>query len=143
MKNNTGNHNQRVQSNDRTYFFDLKTSDRGDMYLCLTQLMQDRQKIFDRQRIIVFERGIGAFNAAFMNACIHFVKHTEEDMKQKAQESFPRAYELWSGEDDLALEILRGEEQTLEDLAIFLKRTPGAVKTRLQKRGLDINATAA
>ena len=55
---------------------------------------------------------------------------------EKIREEYPKAYEKWTELDDKLLELSFQMDQNINELARFLQRKPGAVRSRLKKIGM-------
>jgi len=59
------------------------------------------------------------------------------------QERHPRAYAPWSGDEDLQLRQLVEAGQSVDEISARLQRQPGAIRSRVQKLGLQAGAAPA
>lgn len=66
-------YSERVRGYGRSYFFDVKTSDKGSPYLILTESRKDKEKEGEYQtsRIMVFSDEVDAFYAALGRTIQH------------------------------------------------------------------------
>ena len=122
---------------NKTYFLDVKQNERGASYLVLTESRKQADDSYERRSITIFDEEIEKFGEAFVKALLHFKKKDRETIIEEARLNYPRAYEPWSKEDDLALEVMHGEGQPVNDIAKHLQRQPGAVTLRIRKLGLQ------
>lgn len=53
------------------------------------------------------------------------------------RQEYPNAYNPWNEEDDSKLTALWGKGATIEELASYFQRKPGAILSRIKKLGLD------
>lgn len=61
---------------------------------------------------------------------------------QKIKKSRPRAYEKWTPEEEETLNDLFRSGRFIGDIAKILQRQPSAIRSRLSKLNLMINATS-
>ncbi len=68
-----------VKGQVRTYFFDLRHSEKGNPYLLITESRKSKEKEgeFDRDRIMVFPADFDSFADALNNAIQHQKEKTE------------------------------------------------------------------
>ena len=66
----------------------------------------------------------------------HGQRETLPDYVLKARETYPRAYESWTDEEDRFLAVQHQMGKTIEQLSGLFQRQPGAICARLKKLGL-------
>lgn len=57
---------------------------------------------------------------------------------QKIRDKYPNAYQPWTKEDDIKLEILYCERRTIKELCVIFGRNSGAIKSRIEKLELKL-----
>ena len=57
-----------AQSDNRTYFFNVKENRRGDLFLNIVESKKHGQTDFDRHQVVLFPEDIAAFREAFEKA---------------------------------------------------------------------------
>ncbi|MEL6866369.1 MAG: DUF3276 family protein [Bacteroidota bacterium] len=134
---------QRVKSGKITYFFDLKQTQKEKGYMVITQSQQGEDQQYERQRIVIFEEDLERFGQAMITAMINFRKRDQASIVAEARQTYSRAYETWSKEEDLKLEVLLGDDVPVAEIAAILERQPGAIRSRIRKLGLVRDEAAA
>jgi DNA-directed RNA polymerase specialized sigma24 family protein len=123
----------------RTYFFDINKSEKGDLYLKVSE-SKKTESGFEHHRIIVFEEDIKDFSEAFEKVLTKFKEL--KDPKQtdgkaysveKIREAHKQAYLPWTPEDDSKLELLFCEGKKVKELAQIFGRNDGAISSRIKK----------
>ncbi len=128
---------------NKTYFLDVKQTERGASYLVITESRKQQDETYERRSVAIFDEEIEKFGEAFIKALLHFKKKDRATIIEEARVKYPRAYEPWSKEDDLALEVMHGEGQSNSDIAKHLQRQPGAILLRIKKLGLQDKLAAS
>ncbi len=126
-------------SRTRTYYFDIKESELGDMYLKITESKKSKSG-FERNTVMVFEEDIRGFLKTLQNSWNSF-KNIQKERKPEPKkydvieirEKFPNAYKAWSNDDDDKLELLYCEGKTTKEIAAYFGRDLGAVRSRIKK----------
>jgi hypothetical protein len=72
---------EKVVTNRRTYFFDVKETKEGSMYLVIGELTQIGSEV-ERHRIMVFEESIDLFVEG-LDKAIEFIKGEEKETEYK------------------------------------------------------------
>jgi hypothetical protein len=123
----------------RTYFFDINTSEQGDLYLKVSESKKTEDG-FEHHRLIVFEEDFKDFADIFQKALIKFKELKESkqtDRKaysvEKIREKHKHAYLPWTPEDDNQLELLFCEGKKVKELAQIFGRNDGAISSRIKK----------
>lgn len=123
----------------RTYFFDINKSEKGDLYLKVSE-SKKTESGFEHHRLIVFEEDIKDFSEAFQKALTKFTELKEPkqtDSKaysvEKIREAHKQAYLPWTPEDDSKLELLFCEGKKVKELAQIFGRNDGAISSRIKK----------
>ncbi|MGI0107885.1 DUF3276 family protein [Salinimicrobium sp. WS361] len=95
----------RLQSGNRTYFFDLKTTKNGDPYLQIIESKRKGEAEFERRQIIVFDEGIHKFSQKITEV-VEKIQVEQNSYVSKKRNQFPNAYQPWTPEEDDQLELL-------------------------------------
>lgn len=123
----------------RTYFFDINKSEKGDLYLKVSE-SKKTESGFEHHRLIVFEEDIKDFSEAFQKALTKFTELKEPKQTdgkaysvEKIREAHKQAYLPWTPEDDSKLELLFCEGKKVKELAQIFGRNDGAISSRIKK----------
>ncbi|SFS33341.1 DUF3276 family protein [Sphingobacterium wenxiniae] len=128
----------KVTKGNRTYFFDVKRSENGSLYLSVSESKRTDDG-FEKYNILIFEEDIKDFKKAFNRAIKKLEKLTDPESERKSytlddiREQHPQAYRPWSTEDDEKLEALFCEGKTVKELANIFERKEGAITSRIKK----------
>lgn len=132
-------YNNKIAKGSRTYFFDIKQSEKGDLYLVISESKRTASG-FDRQRVMVFDEDLKDFVETLKKSLLKFKKLKElkqADSKsfsiEKIRQTHKRAYLPWTIEDDNKLELLFCEGKKVKELAEIFERNTGAVSSRIKK----------
>ncbi len=123
----------------RTYFIDIKLTEKGDKYLKITESKKDTDGGFERHQIMVFKEDIEKFTDAVAKAAWRIrepetpSKSYSLDDKRKAHQN---AYKPWTEQDDHRLELLYCEGKTIKEVSEIFNRNPGAIRSRIEKLDL-------
>lgn len=131
-------HTNKITKRNRTYFFDIKKSEKGDLYLTISE-----NKITDNtsehHRVMIFEEDLKDFVDTFRSSLEKFkeFQQTETESKkysvEKIRETYQQAYKPWTQEDDEKLELLFCEGKKIKELAHIFARNEGAITSRIKK----------
>ena len=126
---------ERVESGKRSFYFDIRESEKGSNYLVISELNKKEEGGTDRRQIIIFENEIDRFGASFVRSLLHFTQKTSSKTAriEEAKVKYARAYEPWSKKEDAELALLFSQGKMVDDIAQSLKRQPGAIKLRIDK----------
>ena len=128
---------ERVTSGRSGYFFDVRETGRGRVFLSMTQSRQVEDGAWRHDRIVVFESGLDQFRKALQSA-LEVIDRESGDRRRAELEAIhrlhPKAFEKWSPEDDAELRRLAGEGRDPSSIAEALGRTERAVRMRLEGR---------
>jgi len=128
---------ERVTSGRSGYFFDVRETGRGRVFLSMTQSRQMEDGAWKHDRIVVFESGLDQFRKALQSA-LEVIDRESGDRRRAELEAIhrlhPKAFEKWSPEDDAELKRLAEEGLAPESIAAALGRTTRAVRMRLEGR---------
>lgn len=126
---------EKVSAGSRTYFFDVKESVDGVKYLVITESREAVEETRKRNRVMIFQDNMSAFNEGFIKA-IEFMFGENEQRAYSIQEirqNYPKAYERWTEKEDVHLKNEFNQGKTINELAKIFQRKPGAIRSRLQK----------
>ena len=129
---------EKITKGSRTYFFDIKKTDGGDLYLSISESKRANDG-FDRHRILVFEEDFNDFKTAFNHSAKKLEQLSARESENKSyslddiREKHPQAYQPWSLEDDEKLETLFCEGKSVKELASIFERNDGAIRSRIKK----------
>lgn len=129
---------EKVSVGNRTYFFDVKESVGGVKYLVITESKKLNEGTRKRNRIMIFQDNMSAFNDGFIKA-LEFMFGKNELKTYSVQEirqKYPKAYEKWTEDEDTHLKDEYTQDKTVKELADIFQRKPNAIRSRLQKLGL-------
>src|SRR5690606_1610587 len=139
----------KITKGNRTYFFDVKRSENGSLYLSVSESKRTDDG-FEKHKILIFEEDIKDFKKVLNRAVKKLEKLTDPESDKNGytlddiREQHPQAYLPWSPEDDEKLEALFGEGKTVKELANIFERKAGAITSRIknlelrEKYGLSI-----
>lgn len=123
---------EKITKGARTYFFDIKKTEGGDLYLSISESKRTDDG-FDRHRVLVFEEDFNDFKAAFNRVAKKIASLNKSYSLDDIREKHPQAYQPWSLEDDEKLETLFCEGKSVKELASFFERNDGAIRSRIKK----------
>lgn len=137
--NNKDLYSDKLTKGRRTYFFDINKSEKGDLYLKVSE-SKKTESGFEHHRLIVFEEDIKDFSEAFQKALTKFTELKEPKQTdgkaysvEKIREAHKQAYLPWTPEDDSKLELLFCEGKKVKELAQIFGRNDGAISSRIKK----------
>ena len=132
-------YSDKITKGTRTYFFDIKKSENGDLYLKISESKKTSDG-FEHQRLMVFEEDLKDFVETLKKSLTKFKELKEPkqtDSKaysvQKIRETHQQAYLPWTTEDDNKLELLFCEGKKVKELAEIFGRNVGAINSRIKK----------
>lgn len=155
MKKQNVLHSERVQSNGKVYFLNLKEAENGNNYLVINQINKGEDDQNERIKMILFENEVEQFAGAFSRMLFKFKPSgkqvSAEKQKGKYDEKYiedmrkehPNAFQPWTKEDEELLAALFSDGKTVKELSKSFQRNEGGIKARLAKLGLEINEAAA
>lgn len=84
-KNNSNNeseskifYSERVRAGKRTYFFDIKSTKSGDMYITITEskkeIGEDQEEFFKKRTIFLYKEDMSKFREAILNTTANLEK---------------------------------------------------------------------
>ena len=128
----------KVSSGSRTYFFDVKESVDGVKYLVIIESREVSEGIRKRNRMMIFQDDLPAFNEGFSKAFEFMFGENESKAYniKEIRQKYPKAYEKWTDNEDIHLKNEFNQGKKINELADIFQRKPGAIRSRLQKLGL-------
>lgn len=125
---------EKVVAGSRTYFFDTKEAKDGTKYLVISESRQGSSS-YEHSRVMVFEEHLEAFVEGF-NKTLHFLDvETKAYKVDDVRQTYPKAYERWSHDEDEQLKVKHQAGVSVSELAIYFQRQPSAIRSRLAKLG--------
>ena len=127
----------KITKGSRTYYFDIKKSEKGDLYLKISE-SKKTQSGYEHHRLMVFDEDLKDFVEALKKSLTKFKELKEpKDSKtysvEKIRETHQQAYLPWTAEDDNKLELLFCEGKKAKELAEIFGRNVGAINSRIKK----------
>lgn len=133
-------YSNKLKKGNRTYFFDIKQTEKGDLYFKISEQKQIGEN-FERYRIMVFEEDFEDFEKSFIKLIFKAkkLKKSDSESAEKAysveeiRKEHGQAYMPWSEEEDEKLELLFCEGKSVKELASMFERKEGAIRSRIKK----------
>lgn len=130
-------YSDKITKGSRTYFFDIKKSDKSVLYLKISE-SKKTQSGYEHHRLMIFDEDLEDFVEAMKKSLTKFKELKEpKDGKtysvEKIREAHQQAYLPWTAEDDNKLELLFCEGKKVKELAEIFKRKVGAISSRIKK----------
>ena len=132
-------YSDKITKGTRTYFFDIKKSEKGDLYLKISESKRIESG-FEHHRLMIFDEDLKDFVEALKKSLTKFKEHKEPKqtdgktyLVEKIRETHQQAYLPWTTEDDNKLELLFCEGKKAKDLAEIFGRNVGAINSRIKK----------
>ena len=132
-------YSEKITKGKRTYFFDINKSEKGDLFLKISE-SKKTENGFEHFRVMVFEEDINDFSETLQRALKKFKslnKKEDADEKsysvEKIRETHKQAYQAWTQDDDNKLEILFCEGKKVKELTKIFGRNDGAISSRIKK----------
>ncbi|MFN0292611.1 DUF3276 family protein [Pedobacter helvus] len=127
----------KLTKGNRTYFFDIKKSEKGDLYLKVSE-SKKTESGYEHHRLMIFDEDLKDFFEALKKSLKKFKELKEpKDGKtysvEKIRETHKQAYLPWTEEDDNKLELLFCEGKKAKELAEIFGRNIGAINSRIKK----------
>jgi len=114
----------KITKGNRTYFFDVKRSENGSLYLSVSESKRTDDG-FEKFKILIFEEDIQDFKKVFNRTVRKLEKLSDPNDQNKSytlddiRDEHPQAYRPWSAEDDERLETLFCEGKTVKELPVY------------------------
>lgn len=132
-------YSNKITKGSRTYFFDIKKSENGDLYLKISESKKTGCG-FEHHRLMVFDEDLKDFVEALKKSLTKFKELKEPKQTDgktysvdKIRETYQQAYLLWTAEVDNKLELLFCEGKKVKELAEIFGRNVGAINSRIKK----------
>mgnify|MGYP001279883854 CR=1 FL=1 len=123
----------------RSYFFDIKKSTNGELYLKISE-SKKTENGFEHHRLMIFDEDLNDFVDALELALTEFKELKVPKLKEnktysvdKIREIHKQAYFPWTAEDDNKLEMLFCANKTVKELSHIFGRNEGAINSRIKK----------
>jgi DNA-directed RNA polymerase specialized sigma24 family protein len=132
-------YSDKITKGTRTYFFDSKKSENGDLYLKISE-SKKTQSGYEHHRLMVFDEDFKDFVETLKKSLTKFKELKEPKQAngktysvEKIREKHQQAYMPWTDEDDNKLELLFCEGKKAKELAKIFGRNVGAINSRIKK----------
>lgn len=133
-------YSDKFKKGNRTYFFDIKQTEKGDLYFKISEQKQVGEN-YERYRIMVFEEDFEDFEKSLTKLISKVKKLKRSDLEsgektysvEEIRKKHGQAYMPWSEEDDEKLELLFCEGKSIKELASIFERKEGAIRSRIKK----------
>lgn len=129
----------KLTKGNRTYFFDIKKSEKGDLYLKVSE-SKKTESGYEHHRLMVFDEDLKDFVEALKKLLTKFKELKEPKQTdgktysvEKIRETHQQAYLPWTAEDDNKLELLFCGGKKEKELAEIFGRNTGAINSRIKK----------
>ena len=127
----------KITKGSRTYFFDIKKGEKGDLYLKISESKKTASG-FEHHRLMIFDEDLNDFVETLKKSLTKFKELKEpKDGKaysvEKIRERHQQEYLPWTTEDDNKLELLFCEGKKAKELAEIFGRNIGAINSRIKK----------
>ncbi|HRN41705.1 MAG: DUF3276 family protein [Flavobacteriales bacterium] len=129
----------KITKGSRTYFFDIKKSEKGDLYLKISESKKTASG-FEHHRLMIFDEDLKDFVETLKKSLTKFKELKEPKQTdgktysvEKIRETHKQAYLPWTEEDDNKLELLFCEGKKAKELAEIFGRNIGAINSRIKK----------
>lgn len=127
-----------VESNSRTFYFDIKEAENGSNYLVISEVQLKKDGSKERRQVFIFENEIAQVASKVTSSLVNFTRKetTREARIARAKQKFANAYEPWTKKEDADLALLFKQGNNTMTISEELKRQPGAIVSRLEKLNL-------
>lgn len=131
-------HTDKITKGNRTYYFDIKKSEKDDLYLTISENKKSDNGS-EHHRVMIFEEDLKDFVDTFRNSLVKFKELQQPQTESKKysvetiREVHQQAYQPWTKEDDEKLELLFCEGKKVKELAHIFARKEGAITSRIKK----------
>lgn len=130
-------YSDKITKGSRTYFFDIKKSENGDLYLRISE-SKKTENGFAHHRLMIFDEDLKDFVEALKKSLTKFkeLKGSKQTVGkaysiEKIRETHQQAYLPWTTEDDNKLELLFCEGKKVKELAQVRKTIFRNIRPRL------------
>lgn len=132
-------YSDKITKGSRTYFFDIKKSEGGDLYLKISESKKTASG-FEHHRLMIFDEDLKDFVETLKKSLTKFKELKEPKQTdgktysvEKIRKIHKQAYLPWTTEDDNKLELLFCEGKKPKELAEIFGRKIGAINSRIKK----------
>ena len=132
-------YSDKIIKGSRTYFFDIKKSEKGDLYLKISESKKTASG-FEHHRLMIFDEDLKNFVETLKKSLTKFKELKEPKQTDvrtysvdKIRETHKQAYLPWTEEDDNKLELLFCEGKKAKELAEIFGRNIVAINSRIKK----------
>jgi len=132
-------YSDKITKGSRTYFFDIKKSEGGDLYLKISESKKTASG-FEHHRLMIFDEDLKDFVETLKKSLTKFKELKEPKQTdgktysvEKIRKIHKQAYLPWTTEDDNKLELLFCEGKKPKELAEIFGRNIGAINSRIKK----------
>lgn len=128
----------KITKGSRTYFFDIKKSEQGDLYLKISESKKIDEG-YEHHHVMIFDEAIVDFVDTFQKTLTKFkeLKAPSSNEKKYSVEQIRKthqnAYMSWTEDEDNRLELLFCEGKKSKELAQIFGRKEGAISSRIKK----------
>ncbi len=126
---------EKVIAGSRTYFFDVKEGKDRIKYLVISETRPGSSS-YEHSRVMVFEEHLESFVEGFRRALQFLGVKTKAYKLDDVRQTYPKAYERWSPDEDEQLKVKYQAGVGIDELAGYFQRQPSAIRSRLAKLGL-------
>jgi Protein of unknown function (DUF3276). len=130
-------HTELIRSGNRSFFFDIKQSEKGNAYLTINITQKQEDGTYNRDKITIFENEMVKFGEGMMRAMINFRQTGREAIIETAREKYPNAFSPWTKTEDKTLTDLYVKEVEIIEISQQLGRNENGIKARIEKLKLD------
>ncbi len=132
-------YSDKITKGSRTYFFDIKKSENGVLYLKISE-SKKTESGYEHHRLMVFDEDLKDFLETLKKSLTKYKELKEPKQAngktysvEKIREIHQKAYLPWTAEDDNKLELLFCEGKKAKELAEIFGRNVGAINSRIKK----------
>ncbi len=130
-------HTELIRSGNRSFFFDIKQSEKGNAYLTINITQKQEDGTYNRNKIAIMEHEMVNFGEGIMRAMINFRQTGREAIIETAREKYPNAFSPWTKAEDKTLTDFYVQEMEIIEIAQELGRNENAIIARIEKLKLD------
>ena len=128
-------YSDKITKGSWTYFFDIKKSENGDLYLKISETKKTASS-FEHHRLMIFDEDLKDFVETLKKSLTKFKEIKEPKQTdgktysvEKIRETHQQAYLPWTAEDDNKLELLFCESKKVKELAEIFGRSVGTINS--------------
>ena len=135
----------KFSSGSKTYFFDLKYAQNGDLYLRLSSVKESAEIKAQRNHLFVFEEDFDEFERCVLQLLSQAKKMRNLEigdsegltLMEAIKKVHKQAYQPWEKTDDERLELYYSQGKSIRELTLIFERKEGAIRSRIKKLGLN------